>query len=152
MDPQKYHVVVLIAALLVADDDAHIFSGRPDALILSLLLNQYFLSLLSPRMPGVLLLLPSSLTASEDNRESINKRLLLSQNQCHPHNCCWGRARKSLFLHFLLPRCQLLFHFVVFVSLTLVLLLRAVLVDFINDREPDATVRPCRCVLSLLLN
>ena len=54
LDPQKYHVVVLIAALLVADDDAHIFSGRPDALILSLLLNQYFLSLLSPRMPGVL--------------------------------------------------------------------------------------------------
>ena len=99
LDPQQYLVVVLIVALLVADDDAPIFSGRPDALILSLLINQYFLSLLSPWMPGVLLLLPLSLTASEDNQESINKRLLLSQNQCHPHNCFWGRAWKSHFLH-----------------------------------------------------
>ena len=105
-------------------------------------------------MPGVLLLLPLSLTASEDNWESINKRLLLSQNQCLPHNCCWGRAWKShsSIVHCLPPRCQLWFYFVVFVSFNLVLLLRPVLVDFINDREPDATVWPCRRVLGLLLN
>ncbi len=43
LDPQTYLIVVLIVVLIVANDVAPIFSRRPHAHVLSLLLNQYFI-------------------------------------------------------------------------------------------------------------
>ena len=67
LDPHKYLAVVLIVILDVAGENEPIFSGQSQACIHSLLLNQYFLSLVGPWIPGVLLLLPSSLPAFEDD-------------------------------------------------------------------------------------
>jgi hypothetical protein len=46
IDPQKYHGVLLVVILVVANVDAPIFSGRPHLCILSLLTNQYFVIVL----------------------------------------------------------------------------------------------------------
>ncbi len=43
LDPQTYLIVVHVVVLIVANDVAPIFSGRPHARILSLLLNQYLI-------------------------------------------------------------------------------------------------------------
>ncbi len=51
--------------------------------------------------------------------------------------------------HLLVAVCSFI---VSFVSFVVVIPLHAVVVNFIDDREPDATVRPCTRVLGLLLN
>ena len=50
--------------------------------------------------------------------------------------------------HLLVAVCSLI---VSFVSFIVVIPLHAVVVNFVDDREPDATV-PCTCVLGLLLD
>ena len=51
--------------------------------------------------------------------------------------------------HLLVTICSFI---VGFVSLVVVIPLHAVVVNFVNDREPDATVRPCTRILGLLLD
>jgi hypothetical protein len=51
--------------------------------------------------------------------------------------------------HLLVTVCSFI---VGFVSFVVIIPFHAVVVNFINDREPDATVRPCTRVLGLLLD
>ncbi len=51
--------------------------------------------------------------------------------------------------HLLVAICNFI---VGFVSFVVIIHLHAVVVDFVDDREPDATVWPCTRILGLLLN
>ena len=80
---------------------------------------------------------------------SQSTNLLLLHNQCHPQNFVRVGHKETTIPPLLASLLLFVVSLPVFSSV-FVLLLRAVLVDFIDDRRPDATVQPCTCFLGLI--
>ncbi len=97
-------------------------------------------------MPGVMLPLLSSLTASEDDRESINEPPPIAESM-PPLLLPSGKATGKPLLQ-CLPPCYCLHFHGLFCFVVVIRLLLAVLIHLINDREPDS-VQPNTRVLCL---
>ncbi len=132
--------------------DAPIFFGRPHTCILSLLFNQYFDVILVESADARCAVVGAVLIDSICRRLGVNQQT----SSYHRINATLaivvggGQQESTTSNAFLLV---VVCGFIVgFVSFVVIFLVRAVLADFIDDREPDATVRPCTRNLGLLFD
>jgi hypothetical protein len=154
LDPHKYLAVILIVVLVITDENEPIFCWTIPGTHPQPSPQSIFCCCLWVHGCQVCCCCCHPHCQHLKTIESQSTNFHLSQNQCRPCKCRrgggGGHGEAPNYISCLLFAIDGLI--VVVISVGVVALLHAVVDDFIDDREPDATVWPSACILDLLLD